>query len=44
MILIKNLKVDKCLLFLYNQFNQNGLVLSFILKGDIIIWINCIQE
>lgn len=44
MILIKNLKVDKGLLFLYNQLNQNGLVLSFILKGGTILWMNCMQE
>lgn len=36
--------VDNRPLFLYNVLNHIGLVLYFILKGGIILWMNCIQE
>ena len=39
-----NIFVDNRPLFLYNKFNHIGLVLYFILKGGIILWMNCIQE
>lgn len=36
--------VDNRPLFLYNVLNHIGLVLYYILKGGIILWMNCIQE
>ena len=42
--LIVNKMVDNCLLFLYNELNQFGLFLLFILKGGTVLWMNCMQE
>ncbi len=36
--------MDNRLLFLYNKLNRFGLVLSFVLKGGTVRWMNCIQE
>ena len=36
--------VDNCLLFLYNELDQFGLFLLFILKGGTVLWMNCMQE